>query len=277
MIRCTRGPGETPRAGKPEFLTDNPVRVFQPAARGALGLADAGFEYCTPIQAEALPVLLQGRDVAGQAHTGTGKTAAFLVTVISRPAGHAGPQDRPAPGPHHGPHPRAVPADLRRGPGPQPAHGHHPARGGRAASTTGSRPRAFEKGTDIVIGTPGRIIDYYKQGILKTKDIKFLVIDEADRLLDLGFEKDMRYILRKLPHLREAPVHALLGDPVLPRPGADLRVHEPARVHLGDPGQGHGRGDRADALPRGHRPEVPAPAGAAAARGLQRACSSSST
>jgi ATP-dependent RNA helicase RhlB len=58
----------------------------------------------------------------------------------------------------------------------------------------------LQKGTDIVIGTPGRIIDFYKQGILKTNDIKFLVIDEADRLLDLGFEKDMRFILRKLPH-----------------------------------------------------------------------------
>ncbi len=66
-------------------------------------------------------------------------------------------------------------------------------------STISSRPRFFVSGVDIIICTPGRIIDYYKQGIFKTEGIKALVIDEADRLLDLGFAKDMRYLLRKLP------------------------------------------------------------------------------
>ncbi len=75
---------ESPRAGKPEFLTTTRFESFTLPPEVHLGLADAGFEFCTQIQAEALPALLQGRDVAGQAHTGTGKTAAFLVTVISR-------------------------------------------------------------------------------------------------------------------------------------------------------------------------------------------------
>src|SRR5512135_3312411 len=75
---------ESPRAGKPEFLTATRFESFDLAPEVQRGIIDAGFEFCTPIQAEALPVLLAGRDVAGQAHTGTGKTAAFLVTIIAR-------------------------------------------------------------------------------------------------------------------------------------------------------------------------------------------------
>ncbi|MCK7506466.1 MAG: DEAD/DEAH box helicase [Desulfobacterales bacterium] len=242
------------------------------------GLTDAGFEYCTPIQAEALPVLLQGRDVAGQAHTGTGKTAAFLVTVISRLLAMPDRKSGLPPGHHHGPHPRAVPRrSYEEAAGPQPAHGHHPARGGRAASTTGSRPKALQKGADIVIGTPGRIIDYYKQGILKTKDIKFLVIDEADRLLDMGFEKDMRFILRKLPPSRSAsPCSSPRPCPtgVLELTYEFMNLPEfisviPDKVTVD--------GIEQTLFHVGSDAEVPAAAGPSAARGLQRACSSSST
>jgi len=135
--------------------------------------------------------------VAGQAHTGTGKTAAFLVTVITRLLGMP---DRKSGLPQ---------AIIMAPPASCPAKS---SRRPRSSAGTQTSPcsrwwrhrlqgagRSLQKGTDIVIGTPGRIIDYLKQGILKTKDIKFLVIDEADRLLDMGFEKDMRFILRKLP------------------------------------------------------------------------------
>ena len=164
-----------------------------------LGLADAGFEFCTQIQAEALPALLQGRDVAGQAHTGTGKTAAFLVTVISRLLAMP---DRKS----------GLPQAIIMAPTRELSRQIYEEAQVLSRHTDitllevvggidyKEQAEGLAKGTDIVIGTPGRIIDYYKQGILKTQDIKFLVIDEADRLLDLGFEKDMRYILRKLPH-----------------------------------------------------------------------------
>jgi ATP-dependent RNA helicase RhlB len=186
------------RAPKPEFLTETRFDSFALPPEVLQGIAEAGFEYCTPIQAEALPVLLQGRDVAGQAHTGTGKTAAFLLTVITRLLGMP---DRKT----------GLPQAIIMAPTRELSRQivQEAAVLSRHTDITllevvggidyKEQAEGLQKGTDIVIGTPGRIIDYYKQGILKTKDIKFLVIDEADRLLDLGFEKDMRFILRKLP------------------------------------------------------------------------------
>ncbi len=188
---------EPPRAPKPEFLTTTRFDSFPLPPEILRGLADAGFEYCTPIQAEALPVLLAGRDVAGQAHTGTGKTAAFLVTVL---AGLLGREERPS-----------LPQALILAPTRELSRqiveearllGRYT--GLSLLEVVGGidykeQAEDLRKGVDIVIGTPGRIIDYYKQGIFKTREIRYLVIDEADRLLDLGFEKDMRFLLRKLP------------------------------------------------------------------------------
>ena len=191
-------PVEILRAPKPEFLTETRFDSFDLPPEVLKGIAEAGFEHCTPIQAEALPLLLQGRDVAGQAHTGTGKTAAFLVTVITRLLGMP---DRKT----------GLPQAIIMAPTRELSRQivEEAAILSRHTDITllevvggidyKEQAEGLQKGTDIVIGTPGRIIDYYKQGILKTKDIKFLVIDEADRLLDMGFEKDMRFILRKLP------------------------------------------------------------------------------
>ena len=186
------------RAPKPEFLTETRFDSFDLPPEVLKGIAEAGFEHCTPIQAEALPLLLQGRDVAGQAHTGTGKTAGFLVTIITRLLGMP---DRKT----------GLPQAIIMAPTRELSRQivEEAAILSRHTDITllevvggidyKEQAEGLQKGTDIVIGTPGRIIDYYKQGILKTKDIKFLVIDEADRLLDMGFEKDMRFILRKLP------------------------------------------------------------------------------
>jgi ATP-dependent RNA helicase RhlB len=195
---ASAAPVEILRAPKPEFLTETRFDSFDLPPEVLRGIAEAGFEYCTPIQAEALPVLLQGRDVAGQAHTGTGKTAAFLVTVITRLLGMP---DRKS----------GLPQAIIMAPTRELSRQivEEAAILSRHTDITllevvggidyKEQAEGLQKGTDIVIGTPGRIIDYLKQGILKTKDIKFLVIDEADRLLDMGFEKDMRFILRKLP------------------------------------------------------------------------------
>jgi len=187
-----------PRADKPDFLTEKRFDGFELPPEVMAGLKDAGFEHCTPIQAQALPVLLQGRDVAGQAQTGTGKTAAFLVTVISRLL--AVPERK-----------TGLPQALIMAPTRELSRQIHEEAQVLSRHTDitllevvggidyREQAESLKKGVDIVIGTPGRIIDYFKQGVFKTTDIKFLVIDEADRLLDLGFEKDMRYILRKLP------------------------------------------------------------------------------
>ena len=186
------------RAEEPEFLTQTRFDEFDLPESIVKGLADAGFVNCTPIQAQTLPVSLTGRDVAGQAQTGTGKTAAFLVTLLSRLL--ALPERDPR-----------LPSALIVTPTRELARQIHEEAEILARHTDLTMAQIvggvdylkqadiLRKGVDIIICTPGRIIDYYKQGIFKTEGIKTLVIDEADRLLDLGFAKDMRYILRKLP------------------------------------------------------------------------------
>jgi len=187
------------RAEKPKFLTRIRFDEFNLPTEIISGLKDAGFTFCTPIQAETLPVSLTNRDVAGQAQTGTGKTAAFLVTVFSRILSlHEHMPDTPS----------ALIVAPTRELALQIYEeamliGRHT--GLRITQVVGGvdyqkQAEILRRGVDIIICTPGRIIDYFKQGIFKTKGIKLLVIDEADRLLDLGFAKDMRYLLSKLPH-----------------------------------------------------------------------------
>lgn len=187
------------RAQKPKFLTRIRFDEFNLPTEIIAGLKDAGFTFCTPIQAETLPVSLTNRDVAGQAQTGTGKTAAFLVTVFSRILSlHEHMPDTPS----------ALIVAPTRELALQIFEeamliGRHT--GLRITQVVGGvdyqkQAEILRRGVDVIICTPGRIIDYFKQGIFKTKGIKLLVIDEADRLLDLGFAKDMRYLLSKLPH-----------------------------------------------------------------------------
>jgi ATP-dependent RNA helicase RhlB len=187
------------RAETPKFLTQTRFDEFDLPAELLNGLNEAGFVQCSPIQAQTLPVSLTGKDVAGQAQTGTGKTAAFMVTAIARLL--AMPDRKPG-----------VPSALMVAPTRELALqiyeeamliGKHT--GLTAAQIVGGvdygkQADILRKGVDMVICTPGRIIDYMKQGIFKPDGIQIMVIDEADRLLDLGFEKDMRFLLRKLPH-----------------------------------------------------------------------------
>lgn len=165
------------------------------------GIQDAGFTECTPIQAQTLPVALTGRDVAGQAQTGTGKTAAFLVALyhalLTRPA----PENR-SPGSV-----RAVVLAPTRELAVQIHHdaeilGRHT--GLKQAVVYGGtdydkQRRQLEDGVDVLIGTPGRLIDYFKQRVFDMRHAQVLVLDEADRMFDLGFIADIRYIMRRLP------------------------------------------------------------------------------
>jgi ATP-dependent RNA helicase RhlB len=186
------------RAPKPSFLTDIRFDDFDLPPEVKSGLSDAGFEFCTPIQAQTLPVALDGRDVAGQAQTGTGKTAAFLVTILSRLLRQPQPLN-------------GQPSALIIAPTRELSHqiyeealllsSHTSLSAAEVVGGIDYRRQAdiLKRGVDIVICTPGRLIDYYKQRIFKPAHIRMVVIDEADRLLDLGFAKDMRYILRNLP------------------------------------------------------------------------------
>jgi len=172
---------------------------FDLAAEVRAGIEGAGFTRCTPIQEKVLPLTLAGRDVAGQAQTGTGKTAAFLITIFTRLLAHRRP-GRPAA-------PRAlviaptrelvvqITADARLL-GQATPFTIHPVYGG----IDYRKQRAdLQAGVDVLIGTPGRLIDYFKQRVYDLRSVEILVIDEADRMFDMGFIKDLRYLLRQLP------------------------------------------------------------------------------
>ena len=164
------------------------------------GIRDAGFEFCTPIQASTLPIALKGHDVAGQAQTGTGKTAAFLIAAYQRLLASTPAEDRKK-------QPRAFMLAPTRELAVQIAKdaellgSHTPFKVGLAFGGTDyeKQRRTIEDGIDILIGTPGRIIDYYKQGVFKLDEVEVAVLDEADRMFDMGFIKDIRYLLRRLP------------------------------------------------------------------------------
>ena len=164
------------------------------------GIRDAGFEFCTPIQAATLPIALEQKDVAGQAQTGTGKTAAFLIAafqrLIANPVEFEGPRQ-----------PRVFALAPTRELAVQIANdaevlgSHTGLKIGLAFGGTDydKQRNILQEGVDILIGTPGRIIDYYKQGVFKLDHVQVAILDEADRMFDLGFIKDIRYLLRRLP------------------------------------------------------------------------------
>jgi len=167
------------------------------------GISDAGFEYCTPIQASTLPIALKQGDVAGQAQTGTGKTAAFLIAAFQRlltsdaaPL-EGGVQRQPrifilAPT-------RELAIQIAKD--AEDLGKYTDFKIGLAYGGTGyeQQRRTILDGIDLLVGTPGRIIDYFKQGVFKLDKVQVVILDEADRMFDLGFIKDIRYLLRRLP------------------------------------------------------------------------------
>ncbi len=194
------------------------------------GVKDAGFDLCTPIQAETLPIALQGRDVAGQAQTGTGKTAAFLLAILhkllSEPAAENRKVNQPralivAPT-------RELAVQIHKD--AQSLGRHTGIKLGLVFGGTGyeKQRQQLEAGVDILIGTPGRLIDYFKQHVYNLKAIQAVVLDEADRMFDLGFIKDIRYLLRRCP-----PPNQRLG--MLFSATLSHRVKELAYEHMNNP------------------------------------------
>jgi ATP-dependent RNA helicase RhlB len=213
-----------------QHLSDIRFTDFLLAEKLLQGIEDTGFSRCTPIQAQTLPIALQGRDVAGQAQTGTGKTAAFLIALyhhlLHQPTNE---QRRPN-------QIRALVLAPTRELAIQThkdavALGRHlDLKLGLAYGGTGyeQQRKMLEEGVDILIGTPGRIIDYYKQHVFDLRALQVLVLDEADRMFDLGFIKDIRYLLRGMPRPQQRLT--LLFSATL-----SYRVTELAYLHMNNP------------------------------------------
>jgi len=166
-------------------------------------IADLGFEYCTPIQAEILPSTLDGKDAFGKAQTGTGKTAAFLITVITRMLR----TPKPAKGR------KGSPRVLVLGPTRELVmqigdEARQLSKYTKLTTTSVFGGMDYEKQrrqlsrqkSDIVVATPGRLLDFKRQGDVRLDDVEMLIIDEADRMLDMGFIPDVRKIIYATPH-----------------------------------------------------------------------------
>jgi len=191
------------------------------------GVAKAGFHSCTPIQERTLPLALDGKDVMGQAQTGTGKTAAFLITVFSRllTQGRLETGDKPAPRAVVIAPTRELVVQIERDAellGDETGLKRLVVFGGLDYEKQRSR---LAGNPDLLVGTPGRLIDYFRQGAYTLKGVEILVIDEADRMFDMGFIDDIRYMLRRMPPPGER--QTLLFSATFPQ-----RVKELAFEHM---------------------------------------------
>ena len=163
------------------------------------GIRDAKFKTCTPIQSKSLPITLARKDLAGQAQTGTGKTAAFLITLFTRLL-----ENKPDPAEKGKEGPRALVLAPTRELARQIEKdalllGKHC--GFKIACVIGGvdyekQRNQIKDGVDVLIATPGRLIDFYKQRFFSLKRIEVLVVDEADRMFDMGFIVDLRFLFR---------------------------------------------------------------------------------
>jgi ATP-dependent RNA helicase RhlB len=214
----------------PDHLTDTLFADLDLAPTLHSALADAGFKNCTPIQAESIPKFLEGKDVAGQAQTGTGKTIAFLLCTLNKLL-----RDEPMQG-RTSRDTRALILAPTRELAIQIEKDAIPLIAGTdiklglayGGTDWEKQKEKIEGGVDILVGTPGRIIDYFKQGVFTLKKCEVVVLDEADRMFDLGFISDLRYLLRRCPsteHRRNLLFSATLSAKVL----------ELAYEHMGDP------------------------------------------
>ena len=191
-------------------------------------VSDAGYTTPTPIQEQAIPHVLRGRDVLGCAQTGTGKTASFTLPMI----------DMLAAGRARARMPRSLILEPTRELATQVAESfeiygkHHKLTmalliGGESFA---DQERKLDRGVDVLIATPGRLLDLFERGKILLSDVRILVIDEADRMLDMGFIPDVERIVGLLPKIRQTlffsatmpPEIRRLADAFLMQPGGDL-------------------------------------------------------
>lgn len=213
-------------------LTETRFKDFDINPELVKGLDEAGFEFCTPIQAQSIPISLTGKDVAGEAQTGTGKTAAFMVACINHLLSN----------PTHEKHQKNQPRAMILAPTRELAiqihkdatliGKHTGLKLGLAYGGTDydKQRNVLQEGVDILIGTPGRTIDFYKKNVFNLKSCGVVVLDEADRMFDLGFIDDMRYLLNRCPEPEKRL--SLLFSATLTH-----RINELAYVHMNDPAE----------------------------------------
>jgi ATP-dependent RNA helicase DeaD len=194
---------------------------LRPELLGALSAL--GYEEPTPIQQEAIPPLVEGRDLLGQAATGTGKTAAFALPILQRMTAHRTE------------HPPValvlVPTRELAVQVSEALHRYGRELGARVLPVYGGAPivrqlRSLESGVDVVVATPGRALDLLNRGSLQLGEIATVVLDEADEMLDMGFAEDLEAILDETPETRQT----VLFSATMPR-----RLDALARRHLSDP------------------------------------------
>jgi ATP-dependent RNA helicase DeaD len=192
-------------------------------------LADLGYEEPTPIQGEAVPPLLQGRDLLGQAATGTGKTAAFALPVLQRMSG-----DRPGAGPLAL---VLVPTRELAVQVSQAFHRYGRGLGVRVLPIYGGQPigrqlQVLERGVDVVVATPGRALDHIGRGTLRLGDVQTVVLDEADEMLDMGFAEDIEEILGQTPQGRQTVLFSATMPPRIDAI-AGRHLRDPVRIEMG--------------------------------------------
>ncbi|MDH5377151.1 MAG: DEAD/DEAH box helicase [Gammaproteobacteria bacterium] len=196
-------------------------------------LDKAGFTYCTPIQAQALPKALSGTNLIGKARTGSGKTFAFLIATINTllnntsKAGKEKGASSPVRALILAPT-RELALQIERETQILASDLDLKIALAYGGADYEKQRNHLKNGADILIGTPGRIIDYYKQRVFSLNEIEVLVLDESDRMLDLGFIKDIRFLLRRMP-----PADNRLN--LLFSATLSYRVIELAYEHLGAP------------------------------------------
>ena len=214
-------------------------------------LSTLGYEEPTPIQRAAIPVLLEGRDVLGQAATGTGKTAAFTLPLIQRAALGAGVRGGVVEGAEtdDGADDAAMDFD-RRGPSVlilvptrelamqvgEAVHKYGKGLGIRAVPVYGGQDihrqlKALQRGCDVVIATPGRALDHIRRKSLALGGVRAVVLDEADEMLDMGFAEDLEAILSEAPEARQTALFSATLPPRI-RDMAERHLTNPVRVSI---------------------------------------------
>ncbi|MCO5994216.1 DEAD/DEAH box helicase [Actinoallomurus rhizosphaericola] len=244
----TAGDGVTDDGGAVTFA-DLPLR---PELLNAL--SGLGYEEPTPIQREAIPPLVEGRDLVGQAATGTGKTAAFALPILQRM-----PEDGRGAGPMAL---VLVPTRELAVQVSQAFHRYGRGMGVRALPIYGGQPigwqiKSIERGVDVVVATPGRALDHIGRGTLKLETVRAVVLDEADEMLDMGFAEDIEAILQETPEDRQTVLFSATLPPRIEGiTGRYLR--EPVRIQMGReaPAPGEAPKVRQDAyvVARAHKP-----------------------
>ncbi|HEV7750216.1 MAG TPA: DEAD/DEAH box helicase [Baekduia sp.] len=219
-------------------------------------LSALGYEEPTPIQREAIPPLLDGKDLLGQAATGTGKTAAFALPLLERlqRSGALG-----------GKHPTAlvlVPTRELATQVSEAIHKYGRDLGARVLPIYGGQPivrqlKALERGVDVVVATPGRALDHIGRKTLKLEHLSTVILDEADEMLDMGFAEDIEAILSETSPERQTILFSATMPPRINRM-VDRHLREPIRIQIGSEQQAAGEPplvrQSAYIVPRAHKP-----------------------